>query len=126
VQALLVGGDDIDPSRGLCIYSIDPSGSWQSWGKGACIGRYSNKLRKELAKSFSSPSSPSLQEALSQLVNCWVEICKSENLSLSKEEDMEVLVLHRNPTSGRSELFIVENDHVNKIFTELTKETPSS
>mmetsp|Transcript_9236 Transcript_9236/g.22029 ORF Transcript_9236/g.22029 Transcript_9236/m.22029 type:complete len:315 (+) Transcript_9236:317-1261(+) len=126
VQALLIGGDDIDPSRGLCIYSIDPSGSWQSWGQGASIGRYSNKLRKELAKSLSSSSSSSLEEALSQLIGCWVDTCRAENLSLSEEEDLEVLVLHRNPTNGHCGLFIVDNDHVKSTFTHLSKAASSS
>lgn len=122
VQALLIGGDDVDPCRGLCMYSIDPSGGWQSWGKGASIGRYSNKLRNQLAKTLSSPPSPSsLQEALSQLIGCWVEICMSENLGLSEEEDLEVLVLHRSPTDGHCELFNVNNDHVKKMFSDLSK-----
>lgn len=128
VQALLVGGDDIDPSRGLCIYSIEPSGSWQSWGKGTCIGRYSNKLRKELAKSFSSSSSSStsLQETLSKLVGCWVETCKSENINLSEEEDIEVLVMHRNSTDGKCKLYVVENEFLDKIFSDLRRSSSSS
>jgi 20S proteasome alpha/beta subunit len=63
VQALLVGCDDIDGDNGadggrtaaagsaaLCIYSIDPSGSWQSWGRATAIGRYATEVRLVLAR----------------------------------------------------------------------------
>ena len=54
VQMLLVGTDDIDAAdRKLCVYTIDPSGSWQSWVGGAtAIGKYAKQVRQQLAKSL--------------------------------------------------------------------------
>eukprot|EP00980_Cylindrotheca_fusiformis_P023613 scaffold10671_cov131-Cylindrotheca_fusiformis.AAC.11 len=122
VQALLVGVDDINPARGLCIYSVDPSGSWQSWGSGTAIGKYAPELRKEIArKQKNSPEN--LESALSCLIGCWINVCKSENINLQSTEDYEALVLHRNHETDECCLYSVDNSQIQDI---VTKELPDS
>lgn len=117
VQALLVGIDDIDLSRGLCMYSIDPSGSWQSWGSGAAIGKFAKQLRQEIAtKQKEAPSS--LDTALSQLISCWVNTCKAENVNLESSEEYEALILHRNAETKECSLYKVDEKQVQKIVAK--------
>jgi 20S proteasome alpha/beta subunit len=118
VQALLLGGDDIDPKRGMCIYSVDPSGSWQSWGAGACIGKYAKQIRKQIAKKLETPAS-SLKEALEYLIECWVDTCKAENVNLKKQEDYQALILHRDPENQHCKLFQVTDESVNDMVATL-------
>lgn len=125
MQALLVGVDDIDPSRGLCIYSIDPSGSWQSWGSGAAIGKYGKQLRHEIAKKRKEAPG-SLEEALSQLIECWIDTCKAENVNLKAKEDYEALILHRNPDTDECCLYLVDEKKLHEIVLTQTTSAQSS
>jgi 20S proteasome alpha/beta subunit len=111
VQALMVGGDDVDPTRPLCIYSIDPSGSWQSWGGATAIGKYAKQVRQQLAKKRKiSPNS--LEQALEHIVECWIETCKQENVNLNAEEDYQVLILRKDSDSETCHLFMVDEDEI--------------
>jgi 20S proteasome alpha/beta subunit len=127
VQVLFAGCDGIieDYSSGddrsstsLCIYSIDPSGNWQSWMKGTAIGQFGPELRHLLGKKMKLADaaavnsgrrdrindtdetdcrwwSTGLEGAVECLIECWKETCQQQNMNLreSHEEDYNVLVL---------------------------------
>lgn len=115
VQTLMVGGDDVDPTRKMCVYSMDPSGSWQSWGGATAIGKYAKQVRDALAKKRATPPS-SLHQALEQMVECWMETCQQENVNLQAEEDYQVLILRRESDNGEAcKLYMVGDDEVRGI-----------
>lgn len=115
VQCLLVGGDDYDPERTFCTYTIDPSGAWQSWGGTTAIGKYASTMRDELAKKRTTPPT-SLKDALRQIIDCWMETCKKQNVNLHAEDDYEVLVLRKE--EGVSKIYVVEDEMVHSIVEE--------
>jgi 20S proteasome alpha/beta subunit len=120
VQTLLVGGDDIDASRGLCVYSMDPSGSWQSWGGASAIGKYAKQVRQELAKKRNEPAPETLEQALQRIVECWIETCKHEDVNMKAEEDYQVLILEKNTNGGGCRLMMVNEDVVRGIVEQAT------
>ena len=118
VQTLLVGGDDID-NRRLCLYTIDPSGSWQSWGGATVIGKYAKQVRQELAKKRKEMSPTSLKQALEQITECWIETCKQENVNLKAEEDYQVLILRKDAEKEVCQLFMADEDEVLEIVEKI-------
>jgi len=136
VQGLLIGADDVDPKRTFCVYTIDPSGAWQSWGSGiTAIGKYAKIVQEQLARKRQTPITgaltqpKSLREALEHVLDCWVKTCKSQNAIMRvEEEDYQVLVLHKSTGNGRSsagdadcQLYVVDDDEVRKIVSERMK-----
>ena len=139
VQALFVGcdgiynpnnEDDKDSKSGsdcdddddviddaLCIYSMDPSGSWQSWSKGTAIGKFGPELRYLLGKKLKRkerqqeanddtgivPSNNGLEDAVECLISCWKETCQQQDLNLSEphEEEYTVLIIKRRRQSNK-------------------------
>lgn len=101
VQALFVGVDDVNPNHPLCVYSMDPSGSWQSWGGTTAIGRHARQVREQLANKRkedlllprSSSSQRSVKETIEQIIHCWFEACKSENINFQPDEDSYCVLL---------------------------------
>ena len=112
VQALLIGGDDIDISRSFCIYSVDPSGGWQSWGQGTAIGKYAPQLRKEMAKN-KAKKAENMKEALSELTKIWTETCKAENVNLGADDEYQALLLQK--SFDGCNLFVVDEEKVTEI-----------
>jgi 20S proteasome alpha/beta subunit len=121
----------VDSNRTFCVYTIDPSGAWQSWGSGiTAIGKYAKIVQEQLAKKRQINSAltqpKSLREALEHVLDCWVETCMSQNVVMrQEEEDYQVLVLHKNTGSYRSsagdvdcQLYMVDDDEVRKIVSE--------
>ena len=128
VQAMIIGcDDDIDDSDnndGLCIYSMDPSGSWQSWGRATAIGKYGLDVRRILSKKLQSPSSSNmnLQDAVECLIECWKETCQQQNIAASNnaKEDYQVLVLRKDPKdSTKSLLYRVPSEEMNRILEKV-------
>jgi 20S proteasome alpha/beta subunit len=148
------GGDgDNDCSHNLtdrlCMYSIDPSGTWQSWGKATVIGKYARLIRGILGKklrtlSLSTSSSTSsstttttsavstkvilsemdLSQALEQLLECWIEVCRRQQhnvkTTFKEAEDWDVFVLQRHPDKvSQCELFQVRQEQVMAIFEKI-------
>jgi 20S proteasome alpha/beta subunit len=111
VQTLLVGGDDIDTAKKLCLYTIDASGSWQSWPWGTSIGKFAKEVRVELAKKLESPPS-SLKEALEQIVESWIETCKAQNVNIKSEEDFQVLILRAPADSKKCKVYKMKRDDI--------------
>lgn len=133
VQALLVGCDDIDDTISpLCIYSIDPSGSWQSWGRATAIGKYALEVRQVLARNLrrlqqantgmggDQSIRPNLKESVQCLIESWKETCKKYNVMSDNQmnrEEFEVLILQRDPQNGAtSRLFRVPSKTVSLIL----------
>jgi 20S proteasome alpha/beta subunit len=125
VQALIVGCDDIDHEKGWCLYSVDPSGSWQSWGKATAIGKYGRDIRTLLGKKLKSMShmalsSIGIRQVVTQLMECWKETCKQENINTKIREDWEVLILRKDPeNSSKSCLFCVPTEEIGQILDEV-------
>jgi 20S proteasome alpha/beta subunit len=129
VQAMLIGCDDDidrDNNDGLCIYSMDPSGSWQSWGRATAIGKYGREARKILSKKLQSSSSSSsnmnLQDAVECLAECWKETCRQQNIAASNnaKEDCQVLILRKDPKeSTKSHLYRVPSEEMNRILEKV-------
>lgn len=115
VQCLLVGGDDYDAERTFCAYSIDPSGAWQSWGGTTAIGKYAKSVREELAKKRSIKPT-SLKDALEQIVDCWMETCKTQNINLHSNEDYQVLVLRKKSGESSCKVYAVDEEDVHTII----------
>lgn len=134
IQALLVGCDGIEESGGsaaLCIYSIDPSGSWQSWGRATAIGRYAADVRRILALKLRRPHSPGedggeataiasgLEESVECLLESWKETCLKQNVGKGdsrKNEDYEVLILQADPENrSKSLLFRVPSKTISEM-----------
>mmetsp|Transcript_29998 Transcript_29998/g.64250 ORF Transcript_29998/g.64250 Transcript_29998/m.64250 type:complete len:320 (-) Transcript_29998:299-1258(-) len=125
VQCLIVGCDDIDPSNGaLCIYTIDPTGSWQSWGRATAIGKFGTDVRRNLAKKLRSSSSTSIttvEEATECLIGSWKETCIDLGMNTNNdEEDCEVLILRRDPKNNLKRcLFRVSTEEVDRIMNKI-------
>ena len=121
VQSILVGCDDIDPEDGsLCIYSIDPTGSWQNWGRATAIGKFAPDVRRILAKKLQSSSITELEEAVECLLESWKETCKELGIEKKDNEDCQVLVLHKDPKNiSKSRLFRVPTDEVDRIMEKI-------
>ena len=122
VQCLLIGGDDSDKERIFGIYSIDPSGAWQAWGEAAAIGKYAKTVREALAKKKKEAAQPpsSLKEALEQLVECWMETCKKQNIKLhaASDEDYQVLVLCKETGDSSCKMYAVDSGDVSSIVDQ--------
>ena len=121
VQCMLVGCDDIDPKDGaLCIYSMDPTGAWQSWGRATAIGKFGTDVRRVLAKKLKSSPIQELETALECLLETWKETCHDLGINRREEEDCEVLVLRKDPNnSKKSLLFRVPTEEVDRIMDKI-------
>lgn len=109
---MLVGTDDIDTSRTFCVYTMDPSGAWQSWGGTTAIGRYAETLRAELAKRRESPPTD-LRGALEQILASWKESCKLQNSKFHTDDDYQVLVFYkRRGEESECQLYMVDDDDI--------------
>ncbi len=118
VQCLLAGCDDIN--GGLCLYSMDPTGSWQSWGTATAIGKFATETRKTLAKKLSSSRIVEIDEAINCLITSWKESCKEMGIDKTEDEDCEVLILRKDPNNSRkSSLFRVSNEHFDRIMNKV-------
>jgi len=117
IQCMLVGCDDIDPSDGgLCIYTMDPTGSWQSWGRATAIGKFGTDVRSILARKLRSSSITELDAAVECLLGSWKETCKEQGIDEKDKEDYEVLILQRDiKNSRKSSLFRVSTNEVDRI-----------
>ncbi len=115
VQCLLVGGDDYDQERTFCVYTIDPSGAWQSWGGTSAIGKYAQSVREELAKKRTTPPT-TLKNALKQIVDCWIETCKKQNVNLNAEDEYQVFVIRKE--NSVSKIYVVDDEVVHTIVQE--------
>eukprot|EP00536_Pseudo-nitzschia_multiseries_P003443 jgi/Psemu1/295217/fgenesh1_pm.53_\ len=118
VQSLILGCDDIDQDGGsLCIYSIDPTGTWQNWGRGTAIGKLAPEVRKILARRIESSSIMELEDAINCLIGTWKETCKNVGTNNEKDrEDYEVLILQKDPKNmSTSRLFRVPTREVDRI-----------
>lgn len=109
-----MGGDDIDPSRGFCIYSVDPSGGWQSWGQGTAIGKFAAQARKQIAKKRKTKPE-NMKEALSELIESWIQTCKAENVNLQQEEEYQALIIKE--SGNGCNLFVVDKEKVLDIVS---------
>jgi 20S proteasome alpha/beta subunit len=114
VQTILVGGSDIDRAKKFCLYTIDPSGSWQSWPWGTSIGKFAKEVRTELAKKLESPPS-SLKEALEQIIESWIETCKEQNVNIKSEEDFQVLILRAPTDSTTCKVYKMKRDDIDAM-----------
>jgi 20S proteasome alpha/beta subunit len=122
VQCMFVGCDDIDPrDGGLCIYSIDPTGTWQSWGRATAIGKFGQDVRRILAKKLqSSPSITELDTAVECLLGSWKETCKDLGIDKNDEEVCEVLILQKDQKNSRKScLFRVSTEEVDRIMDKV-------
>jgi 20S proteasome alpha/beta subunit len=135
-QILLLGCDGITntaadkhPSAaaggdGVCFYTIDPSGSWQSWGgRGTAIGKFAPQVRTQLSKLVvkstrdSSSKSDVLMEGLKTIYTSWKLACKEENVINDREgEDYQVLVLWRDEDTQECRLGIIEEQYLHTIL----------
>jgi 20S proteasome alpha/beta subunit len=135
-QILLLGCDgltntaaDRHPSAtadgdSVCFYTIDPSGSWQSWGgRGTAIGKFAPQVRTQLSKLVvksirdRSSKSDGLMEGLKTIYTCWKLACKEENVINAREaEDYQVLVLWRDEDTQVCRLGIIEEEYLNTIL----------
>ena len=130
-------GDSPSPSP---IYTMDPSGSWQSWGRGATsIGRYAKTVRKHLAKqlrtmdgnendptveiapssstiAISKSSSPrrTVKQTLCRILQAWTDACREEHVDIAhdNEDDYQVVVVWTDPVTKASRLGIVPESTV--------------
>ncbi|KAL3925717.1 MAG: hypothetical protein SGILL_000224 [Bacillariaceae sp.] len=131
VQAMMIGCDDVDPHQrgGLCMYSIDPSGTWQSWGKACAIGKFGREVRGLLGKKLRSMPATSLSsievpQALEHLVECWNEICKQQNINQRGDDDWEILILQKDPRNGSKRcLYTLSKEETIRIFDSNAKQT---
>ena len=122
VQCMLAGCDDIDPTDGgLCLYSIDPTGSWQSWGRATAIGKFGVEARRMLAKTLrSSPPIMELDKAVECLLGSWKKTCKDLGMNTNSEEDNEILILQKDPSNSRkSLLYRVPSEEIDRIMEGL-------
>ncbi len=119
---MLVGCDDIDPSDGaLCIYSMDPTGSWQSWKRATAIGRFGAETRRLLARKLQeSPPITELKAAVDCLLTSWKETCLDLGIDKNDKEDCQVLVLQRDPKNDqKSCLFRVSTEQVDGMMEKV-------
>lgn len=124
VQCLLVGCDDIESNGnsrgGPCLYSIDPTGSWQSWGRATAIGKFGTDVRRILAKKLKgSPSSTeTLEKAVECLFECWKETCKDQGIGdTNDKDDCEVLVLRKDENNRQKTcLYRVSAEEIDRIM----------
>ncbi|KAG7353490.1 proteasome subunit [Nitzschia inconspicua] len=125
-QAMIVGCNDIKDSHPFCMYTLDPSGSWQSWGKATAIGKYAREVKgilgaKLRAMSESLFSTMSASQALILLVECWMEICKQQGL-ISNIDDWDVYLLKREyGTTSSFQLFRVQPEEFTKVLEEVSR-----
>jgi 20S proteasome alpha/beta subunit len=121
VQAMFIGCDDIDPQRkdGLCMYSIDPSGTWQSWGKATAIGKYGREMRRNLGRKLRSMSlsSMSIPQAIENLVDCWREVCKQQNVNFNNNDDWDIVILQKDPhNKSKRYVYTVSKTEISKFL----------
>mmetsp|Transcript_9925 Transcript_9925/g.20999 ORF Transcript_9925/g.20999 Transcript_9925/m.20999 type:complete len:321 (+) Transcript_9925:58-1020(+) len=123
VQSMILGCDDIDPNdESLCIYSIDPTGTWQNWGKGTAIGKFAQDVRRILAEKVRSSSITELEEAIECLIGSWKEACKDLGAyNENDNDDCEVLILQKDPKNSftKSRLFRVPTEEVDRIMEKI-------
>lgn len=97
IQSLLVGTDDIDADQVFGVYSLDPSGAWQSWGGTTAIGKYAKTLRTRLAKERNQSTKRTVPEAIRYLLDAWTKTCSDQGISLSDaNDDCQIFVLRKN------------------------------
>lgn len=128
VQCLLLGGDDIDPKRIFGVYTIDPSGVWQSWGGITAVGKYAKNVREALAKKRCQPPPPqTLRQAVEQVIDCWMEACKSQNANVrnADDDDYQVILLEKKDTSDAWQIYMVNEDELKGLVEEAIT-TPSA
>jgi len=106
VQCMLVGYDNIDlKDGGICIFTIDPTGTWQSWGKATAIGKFGSDVREILARRLqSSPNITKLDEALTYLLWSCKETFSEIGLEKKDDQDFEVLILKKETKYDRKNL----------------------
>ena len=152
VQMLFVGCDDIDfgcpsteddllddysrnTSDSVCLYSIDPSGSWQSWaGRGTAIGKYAPLVRKHLYEIItknrkdSSNVKSNLRDSLKIALQSWKNACNEMNVNIDQDsEDYQVLVLWRDDDNhSMSHLGEVEDAVISEVLDELGQDQDGS
>ena len=128
VQCMLMGCDDIDPSDGaLCIYSMDPTGTWQSWKKATAIGKFGTDVRRLLAKKLQESPITELKAAVNCLLTSWKETCLDLGIDKNDKEDCQVLVLQRDPKNKqKSCLFRVSKEQVDQMMQEVEAATVSA
>jgi hypothetical protein len=129
VQCLLLGGDgrddsddDVsDPHRLFGVYTMDPSGSWQSWGGTTAIGKYAPLLQVQLAKQRTTLNPPTtLVQALERVVDCWIETT-NPTVPIRGEDhdnDYQVLILHKMAGDPTCHVYAVCDDDVRRIVSE--------
>ena len=118
VQCILAGCDDIE--GGLCIYSIDPTGAWQSWGRATAIGKFGTDVRRVLAKKLLSSSIKELDAAVECLLGSWKETCQEQGIDRKDDEDYEVLIFQKDPKNSRKScLFRVSSEEVDRIMNKV-------
>mmetsp|Transcript_16355 Transcript_16355/g.16352 ORF Transcript_16355/g.16352 Transcript_16355/m.16352 type:complete len:311 (+) Transcript_16355:88-1020(+) len=125
VQSMILGCDDIDPKDGsLCIYSIDPSGSWQNWGRATAIGKFGMEVRRTIANKLKNiPVIMELEDAVKCLFESWKETCQEMGINKIENEDYEVIVLQKHPTNRiKSHLFRISTDELDRITERLNSD----
>ena len=118
VQTLLLGGDDIDKTKRFCLYTIDPSGSWQSWPWGTAIGKFAKEVRSDLAKAIEKQGSSSpdtLKGALDQIIRCWTDTCQKQNLKVDSKDDFQVLILRVASNSKECKIYRMKQDDIQEL-----------
>lgn len=161
IQSMILGCDDIDidigmdtgtdtdtdindsnsnnnnDSTSLCIYSIDPSGSWQNWGKAAAIGKYGMEVRRTIGnklvaiqnnnkkenkknsnnKILANNNSTSFEDTIVFLIECWKETCQHMGTEYDiLNEEYDFIILQRPQNHHLS-----TNDDNNKIMRRRRK-----
>jgi 20S proteasome alpha/beta subunit len=126
VQLLIMGCDDLSKDKGACLFTIDPSGSWQSWGRATAIGKYAAQTRKQLSKQLAKQdkeqnenedSSIALLKTLEDIVRAWKATCTEENVSRDVDEEYQALVLWRDEETSICRTAKVD-DHVLQSILE--------
>jgi 20S proteasome alpha/beta subunit len=92
------------PSLFFGLYTIDPSGTWQSWGKATAIGKYARQVRMLLGSKLRRPKRQQQEDCSSTtsnnnnnnsnvmmtvsqgvelLLQCWIQACQQEQQTTS-------------------------------------------
>lgn len=120
VQCLLVGCDDIEATHGgTCIYSMDCTGNWQSWGRAAVIGKFATEAKKILAQKLQSSQVDNVPAAMECLATSWKETCKDLGIGQQESEDCQVLILQTDSKNRRTScLYEVSTNEVDRMLTK--------
>ena len=116
VQALVIGFSD---KHKPTIYSLDPSGNWHHFGRGAAIGKWAKPARVNLAKSIlgskeDKEASPpkSLQEAIQKLINSWKETCREQQHRFENDLEPQIVLLWKSPDTFATRLGLVDSKQI--------------